>query len=198
MKFDPNRHQDGLLEAFDEFAAQFSYVYDALNREAPNALQPAHKVVWVERDKRKVFLGRYSDRNLQKRYEDMTAPEERESMTFTRMVEKFRREFRLNSNTTLANFRFRKLQQLPDESFDVFAIRVRREAAGCDFKCDSEICHIRDVMIRDQLIFGTSDNGIREKALAEQWKLTEMIGRGKSIEAATKSAAAIKEEPIAK
>ena len=89
MKFDPNRHQDGLLEAFDEFAAQFSYVYDALNREAPNALQPAHKVVWVERDKRKVFLGRYSDRNLQK-HEDMTASEERESMTFTRMAEKFR------------------------------------------------------------------------------------------------------------
>ena len=98
-KFDPNKHQDGLLEAFDEFAAQFSYVYDALNREAPNALQLAQKVVWVERDKRKVFLGRYSDRNLQKRYEDMTAPEEREFMTFTRMVEKFRREFRLNSNT---------------------------------------------------------------------------------------------------
>ena len=45
MKFDPNRHQDGLLEAFDEFAAQFSYEYDALNREALNALQPAQKIV---------------------------------------------------------------------------------------------------------------------------------------------------------
>ena len=76
MKFDTYRNQDGLLEAFDEFAAQFSLVYDALNRESPNALQPAQKIVWVERDKRKVFLGRYSDRNLQKRYEDMTAPEE--------------------------------------------------------------------------------------------------------------------------
>ena len=32
-KFNPNDFQKGLLEAFEEFIAQFHYSYEALNRE---------------------------------------------------------------------------------------------------------------------------------------------------------------------
>jgi len=127
-KFNPNDFTEGLFEAFQEFVAQFHYSYEALNREPPAAActTPATRAVWISIDKRRCFLGRFADRNLQKRYEDVTSVEDREKMTFENMLECFRLEFKLNANTTLANFKFRKLVQLQNESFDLFVIRIKR------------------------------------------------------------------------
>ena len=97
----------------------------------------------------------------------------------------------LNANITLANYNFRKLKQGPNESFAIFTLRVKREAEGCEFSCGHNQCNIREVMIRDQLIFGTTNHAIREKALSEQWQLEGLVWQGKTMEAAAKGAAAI-------
>ena len=196
--FDPNAHQSGLLEAFIEFIGTFEYTYDSLGREPPASANTAElRTAWSKKDKRKQFLGRYSNRDLQKRYEDITTEAEREAMTYDDMVAKFKAEFEKNANKTLANYKFRQLSQSKGESFDTFALRVKREAKGCKFACTSETCTVKDTMIRDQLIIGTSDISLRQRALAEEWNLQDMISKGKSIEAATKGAAIIKvkEEP---
>ena len=86
-KFDPNIYNDNVLEQFSEFVSSFHYSYEALNREPPINLKPAERGIWLGKDKRKVFLGRFAHRNLQKRFEDATDPDERDSMTFNRMVE---------------------------------------------------------------------------------------------------------------
>ena len=193
-KFNPNDFTEGLFEAFQEFVAQFHYSYEALNREPPATAgtTPASRAEWISIDKRRCFLGRFADRNMQKRYEDVTTVEDREKMTFKNMLECFRLEFKLNANTTLANFKFRKLVQLQNESFDLFVIRIKREAEACEFTCASETCTAKTTMIRDQLIIGTREDTIRQKALEEQWDYKNIITKGKSIEAAAKGAAKMK------
>ena len=138
---------------------------------------------------RKVFLGKYAHRNLQKQYEDVTTEEERCTLTFPQMVEKFRTKFKLSSNVTLCNYKFR---QAEGESFNLFVIRVRKEAQACDFKCDSANCTVRDTLIRDQLLIGTKNDEIRSQALKEEWSLDAVISKGRAIEAASKGAAEIK------
>ena len=195
-KFDPNIYNDNVLEQFSEFVSSFHYSYEALNREPPINLKPAERGIWLGKDKRKVFLGRFAHRNLQKRFEDATDPDERDSMTFNRMVECLKKVFRSNSNTTLSNFKFRKLSQGSKESFELFALRVKKEAENGNFSCDHEQCDVKKTMIRDQIIIGTSDDRIREKALSEQFSLDDLINTGKSMEAAARNAATLKDDPI--
>ena len=122
-----------------------------MNREPPASAgtTPETRSVWISIDKRRCFLGRFTDRNLQKRYEDVTSAENREKMTFENMLECFRKEFKLNSNTTLANFKFRKLVQLQNDLFDLFVIRIKREAEACEYTYGSNTCIAKTTMIRD-------------------------------------------------
>ena len=98
-RFDPNCYQEGLLEAFIEFGCQSNYSYEALGREPSASVNTLElKAESQEIDKRKIFLGKCADRNIEKRYKDLTSEAERSQMTFTTMMGKFRDEFRLKSN----------------------------------------------------------------------------------------------------
>ena len=95
---------------------------------------------------------------------------------------------------TLANYEFHKLRQRPLETFDSFVNRVKREANYCEFKCANANCMVRDVMIRDQVICGTTDNEIRKSALKNEWNLTDLQSNGRKLKAAAYGAAQIKNE----
>jgi len=183
------------LEAFTEFVAQFVYQYDALNREAPGTLKEEADIKrWRENDRRKVFLGRYSHRALQILYEDLVAEDRREFMTFKGMVTILTDHFKQATNQTLANYRFRKLTQEDTESFESFCIRIKRESKNCSFKC-GENCTVNEVMIKDQILFGTQDADIRKTALKEDWDLPTLLKKGRAMEASNMGAAIIKKEP---
>ena len=80
-KFDPNDFPDNTLEAFKDFVHQYGYIYDSLNRDPPNSVKTDAEIrSWISKDKRKVFLGRFSHRNLQKQYEDLTESGAREEI----------------------------------------------------------------------------------------------------------------------
>lgn len=192
-KFDPEACPQGAYEGFCEFVEQFCYEYEAVAKEPPK--DTTDKEAWIEQNKRKLFLGKYSSRALQKEYEDCTTEEERKAMPYSGMVDKLKTRFKSASNTTLANFKFHKLSQNSDESFDAFAIRVKREAVNCDFTCNAA-CKVRDIMIRDQIVIGTSDDEVRRHALKDQWDLAKLISQGRSLESATKSACIIKKEEV--
>ena len=179
-----------------DFVSQYGYSYDALSREPPSTCkEDAEIAAWREIDMRKVFLGRYSHRNLQKLYEDITTENNRGDMTFTNMVRVFTDRFKLSTNLTLANFKFRKICQEDSESFEAFTIRVKREARNCDFKC-RDACTVIETMVRDQILFGTRDSEVRKAALKDQWKLDELLTKGRAIEASDQGAATIKQEPV--
>ena len=194
-KFNPEQEHSSVLEAFNEFVAQFGYQYEALNREAPGSLgEQAAIANWKELDRRKVFLGRYSHRALQVLYEDLIADDMREAMTFKGMLKVFTDHFKQATNQTLANYRFRKLTQEDNESFESFCIRIKRESKNCSFKC-REDCTVNDTMIKDQILFGTRDADIRKTALKEDWDLATLLKKGRAMEASNMGAEVIKKEP---
>ena len=116
--FCPGDHQDGLglVTAFSEFVASFQYAYRSLNRRPPSDVntEPLRRA-WEEIDKQQVFLGRFVDRELQKRWEDISDEGTRHNTNFEDMV------------------KFRLLAQEAKESFDNFCIRVKREVKSCNF-----------------------------------------------------------------
>ena len=194
-KFDQEQGHSSVLEAFKEFVSQFGYSYDALSRDPPSTMREAAQITaWRTQDQRKVFLGKYCHRNMQKLYEELTTRDDRDNMTFNGMIRTFSDRFRLSTNLSLANYKFRKLMQEQDESFEAFTIRVKREASNCDFKCN-EACTVIHTMVRDQILFGTRDTEIQKNALKDQWTLEELSTKGRAIEASGYGATAIKQEP---
>ena len=197
-KFDPTAHKGNALEAFNEFVADFHYTYDSLGRLPPvTENTEILREQWREQDRRKVFLGKYVETSMRRKYEDITSEIDRPTMTFTAMVAIFRTAFERNTSKTLANFKFRQIKQKQGEAFDQFVIRVKKESKSCGFKCASEACTAADIMIRDQILIGTADDMLRERALAENLTLEDLIGRGESMEAAASGSRKlkIKEEP---
>ena len=145
----------------------------------------ATKATWIELDKRKQLLGKFASQNLQKNYEDVILQPESTTITFTTMVQRLTAHYKPTRNRTLANFEFHKLKQKHDESYDIFENRVKHEATRCELSCVDAACSIRDVMIRDQIIIGTSNVEICNYALKNQWLLADLIMQGRQIEAAT-------------
>ena len=195
-KFDPSDAPDNLLESFNDFVSSFAYIYEAIAKEPPTTLaeDEAGKARWIEQQKRKVFLGKYASRNLQRELEEATTETQRMNLSFTDMVAILRERFSLSTNTTLANYKFRKLKQNPDESFGQFVIRVKHESQTCNFSCTSPECTVKQTTLRDQLIFGTRNDDIRRQALHEQLDMDNLVKKGRSLEAAEKGADKIKGE----
>ena len=191
-KFNPEEHPNGVYEAFCEFLEEFIYEYDAVAKDPPkDTTDPA---AWVEVNQRKIFLGKYCSRSLQKEYEDCTTVTERSTMSFSNMAKKLKERFKTGSNTTLANFKFHKIVQNVGESFDSFAIRVKREANLCNFTCTNEGCTVSETLIRDQIIVGTMNDEIRRAALKDQWDLKKLLSQGRSLESADLGVSLIKKE----
>ena len=65
----------------------------------------------------------------------------------------------------LANYDFHCMKQNTDESFDTYVHRVKQEAKGCQFSCESPTCTIPDIMVRNQVIVGTNNDEIWKNAL---------------------------------
>ena len=197
-KFDPEKHRANVYDAFMEYVEAFQYEYDAIARDPPS--DEADKAAWVEINKRKVFLGRYASRSFQKDYEDTVTPVERTNLKFIDLVKKMKTRYEPTRNYTLANYEFHRMKQNTDESFDTYVHRVKQEAKGCQFSCESPTCTIPDIMIRDQVIVGTNNDEIRKNALKNQWNLKDLVDNGRKLEAAVHSAqqiiGAIKEEKV--
>ena len=195
-KFDPSAHRDNALESFNEFIANYHYTYDALNREPPREVEgAANRARWLAMDKKRIFLGRYAARALQKELEAVTTQAQIANMDFTEMTTAFQQRFSLQANQTLANFKFRKLTQSSGETFDAFVIRVMDEAKSCRFSCADAACDVARTLTRDQILIGTLDQEIRRQGLHNEWELDDLVRNGRSLEAATKGAVKIKAEP---
>ena len=89
------------MNAFIEFVGAFEYEYEALGRVAPTGTTDT--AAWLAQDKRKILLGKYASRNLQKDYEAETTTTERATITFTETITKLKARYLPTRNTTLAN-----------------------------------------------------------------------------------------------
>lgn len=184
VKFDPGEHYHNVFEAFSEFINSFEYTYEALGRAPPPGTTAAQTPAWTNLDKKKILLGKYSSRAFQKEFESLVAKENRNKTTFIELVQLMEEKYAPARNHILANYEFHRLVQ-QDENFETFSNRVTEQANSCQFKCDSADCNIPNIMIRDQLIFGTNNTEIRQQALKQQWNLKDLLKNARVIETAT-------------
>ena len=195
-KFDQELHKGNAFQAFQDFIDSYRYEYEAIAKDPPKEVEGAEaKAAWIEQNKRKLFLGRFASRNLQRAYEEVTTEEERSTLPFAELVTKLKAHFKTGSNTTLSNFEFHKLKQQHEESFDAWSIRVKHESRKCDFSCAHADCTVRDTLARDRIVYGVSSDEIRKHALKNEWNLDDLIKNGRQLEAASKGVQKIKDDP---
>ena len=75
--------------------------------------------------------------------------------------------YKPTKNPIIRNFEFRKLVEAKHETFSAFCNRVEAAGHTCPF-CKYGDCSAEEYVIRDQIVIGTPNGSIREKA---NWKL---------------------------
>ena len=214
LYFDPDKHPDSTLKAFNEFIETFELRYDALYPEPPKisletAIQrwklcqgdeKAKQMTGDEFDDIKngirstdrvtKLLGMFSSKRL---YQDWVSAEpsekNRKGAQWDTFLTKMRALYKPTENPTLKNYHFRQLAQREDETLTAFCNRVENEAKHCQFNCDSEVCTAESTAIRDQVVIGTVNNTVREEALLKSWDLKTLRKEGMQVESAQKSGA---------
>ena len=95
-------------------------------------------------------------------------------MSFDELVERLRNRYKPTQNQTMAHYKFHRLSQGIDQSFDSFFNEVKKQAKSCAFTCKGKGCSVADTLIRDQVIIVVRDHGRRaEAALIGAAKLEE-------------------------
>ena len=221
--FDPTNHPDDTLKAFTEFiqtfqlryAAQFpdppkvsldaalqrwkiANVSEAEPDPKPNLAQYDQVVAdWQAKDKVAKFLGMFTSKRF---YNDWLAaqPDEtlRNNAGWTEMVRYITDYYKPTENLTLKNYHFRTLTQGSDQTFAAFCNHVEKEAKHCSFKCHHADCTASSTAVRDQVLFGTTNNKIREEAFNKSWDLPTLRKEGMRMESASKSAAELSGEAV--
>ena len=79
-------HKNNVYEAFCDFLDEFKYEYAALAKDPPKDLDDAGKVAWTAQNKRKMFLGKFASRNLQKDYEEAVPAAQQDTITYDAMI----------------------------------------------------------------------------------------------------------------
>ena len=86
--FDPTADPAMVFDRFEEFIAAFHYRYMSITKEPPaeHATEPQQKA-WHQQNKKKILLGKFASRSLQRDFEDCVTAEERDTVTFDAVVE---------------------------------------------------------------------------------------------------------------
>lgn len=83
------------------------------------------------------------------------------SRTVKEVLDKFDEHYRPYKNVTLATYVFNNISQRADQNLDSFVTELKLQADQCDFG------FAYDRNVRDRLIHGLRDNGLRERLLRE-------------------------------
>ena len=218
--FDPDKHPDATLKAFNKFIKSFELQYDALYPEPPKISLETAIERWKlsqEDEKNRMtgeqfdeikeglrsadrvtkLLGMFSSKRL---YQDWVTAEpsekNRKGAKWGTFLAKMKEFYKPTENLTLKNYHFRQLIQGEEETLTAFCNRVETEAKHCQFNCESEHCTAEATAIRDQIVIGTVNNTVREEALLKSWDLKTLRKEGMQVESAQKSGAELAGDSI--
>ena len=103
------------------------------------------------------------------------------------------KKLKVGTNQTFETFQYRNIIQRSGETFASFVHRCEVGVSNCGFNPGDKDRHVRD-----QVVFGTNNAAIREKALSENLELDQLVMRGQGIESSTQFESVnrkFKEEP---
>ena len=209
LQFDPDRHPHSTLKAFNDFVEQFEFRYEAQYPEPSKNVLDNAVLQWksehadadpsaaeiitirnnlISKDKVRKLLGFFSTLRFQQDWKAAEPVEANRNCSWTAFLTKMRTYYKPTENSTLRNYKFRSLTQLPSETFSAFSNRIEKEGKTCTFcECDADAaCNASEMAIRDQIVVGTHNEKIREQALLKSWKLTELRTEGMKLESASR------------
>ena len=139
---------------------------------------------WTSIDKTRKLLGIFgSPRLLQDWKAAKGADIEPTWDTFLTLMQAY---YKPTENHIIRNYEFRQLTQKSGETFSAFCNRVEAAAKNCSF-CDcaeTTACTATAFATRDQIVIGTNNEGIREKAMMKDWSLQDLRKKGMKHESA--------------
>ena len=209
LQFDPDRHPHATLKAFNEFIDQYEFRYNAQYPEPPKHLLDSAVTKWkmenedanptaaqqviirddlVSRDKVRKLLGFFATVRLQQDWKAAEPVEENRNCSWKDFLTKMRGYYRPTENSTLRNYEFRQMTQLPTETFSAFCNRIEKDGKTCSFcECNPDsACTASLTAIRDQIVIGTHHDKIRERALLKGWSLEDLRKEGMKMESAAR------------
>ena len=178
LQFNPDHHPHSTLKAFNDFVEQFEFRYEAQYPEPPRTVMDNATIAWksehndtdpttaqkmalrldlVSKDKVRKLLGFFATNRLQQDWKAAEPVEANRRCTWAEFLTKMRAYYKPTENSTLRNFEFRGLAQLPNETFSAFSNRIEKEGKTCSFsECeDDSACKAAEMAIRDQIVVGT-------------------------------------------
>ena len=94
--------------------------------------------------------------------------------TWDNFLKKLRSYYTPTENHIIRNFELRQLALVKNETFSAFCNRVEAAGKTCTFcECDSD-CSAEEYAILDQIVIGTTNENISEKAMIKNWNLAEL------------------------
>lgn len=98
------------------------------------------------------------------------------------VIETLKNHFAPKKNKVFERFKFHRIRQQPEENFDNFLQRLRKQAKNCSF----EPTHI-DEFILDQIVIGLNSDDVRHKLIVEdELQLEKTIKMCRAAEEAAK------------
>ena len=132
--------------------------------------------MWNSKDKVKKLFVFFATTIL---IQDWKAAEPNEALsrdcTWDHFLKKLWSYYKPTGNPIIQNFEFRQLVQIKNETFSAFCYRRGKTCTFC--KCDSD-CSAEEYAIRDQIVIGTTNENIRERAMIKNWNLAELRHKG--------------------
>ena len=80
----------------------------------------------------------------------------------SKIVQELKKHFIPQRNVLYERFLFNSAVQKPGETIDEYVVRFRHMADSCEFGM------LKDSLIRDRIVIGTTDEGCRERSLRER------------------------------
>ena len=207
LQFDPDKHPHATLKSFNDFIEQYEFRYEAQYPEPPKNLLENAILKWksenddaqptaaqqitirdelISKDKVRKLLGFFASVRFQQDWKAAEPEAQNRNCSWKTFLEKMRAFYKPTENSTLRNFEFRQLAQLPSETFTAFCNRIEKEGKTCSF-CDcaaDSVCTAVSMAIRDQIVIGTHIEKIREQALLKGWNLENLRKEGMKLESA--------------
>lgn len=109
-----------------------------------------------KREVAKLFLFHAVSDEYLNEFESIVGQNERTDITFSTLINLIKERYAPYSNKVKNHCLFHRIIQQSNETFDDFVYHKKTIAEHYDSICDNEQDTVKDILIRDQILFGTN------------------------------------------
>lgn len=124
--FDPSQHEGEVAQGFEKFLRLYKCKYLAWDRSPPSDV--TDKELWIGKDMLKQLWGHYATDLFMDDIEAVASEKDLSKLMFDELVERLRNRYKPTQNQTMAHYKFHRMSQGVDQSFDSFVNEVKKQS----------------------------------------------------------------------